>query len=521
MSSILTNTSAMVALQTLKQVNSNLQKVQGEISTGKSIASAKDNSAVWAISKVMESDVKGFKAISDSLSLGESTVAVARNASETVTDLLTEIKGKIVAAQEQNVDREKIQTDIDALRDQISSVVGAAQFNGLNLVQGTEEVNILSSLDRLANGTTNAANIQVDRQDLSTTAGTNGVGTGGTDLSGQILDAAAGSTYAGGTLSATGNTAVIEFAQTTGWDTGDATTITVAGQSVTYTAAADNQTETNARDALVTALQALDLEGVTFSTNSTNQIVVTSTRAFESLDVSITDAVSGGDGNAYFQAINGATTGNTTTEAATVDQRAEEIFFTAGASVAEGNSYQVSIGGTGYFYTAGKGETFADVARGLKTAIDSAGLTGITTQVAINETTGQASLKIDNSGSNLALATAAMDGGTASGGLFGLDNIDVTTNAGADAALDNIETMIQTSIDAAAGFGSAQGRIETQSDFVGKLIDSLKSGIGTLVDADMEEASARLQALQVQQQLATQSLSIANQAPQSILQLFR
>ena len=83
MSSILTNTSAMVALQTLKGINSNLTKTQDEISTGKTVASAKDNSAVWAISKVMEADVNGFKAISGSLSLGECTVAVGRQAAET------------------------------------------------------------------------------------------------------------------------------------------------------------------------------------------------------------------------------------------------------------------------------------------------------------------------------------------------------------------------------------------------------------------------------------------------------
>jgi flagellin len=81
--------------------------------------------------------------------------------------------------------------------------------------------------------------------------------------------------------------------------------------------------------------------------------------------------------------------------------------------------------------------------------------------------------------------------------------------------------MIQTSIDGAAAFGSAEGRIKTQSDFVGKLSDALKAGIGSMVDADMEEASARLQALQVQQQLGVQALSIANQSPQSILSLFR
>ena len=149
MSSILTNNSAMVALQTLKSINSNLAMTQSEISTGKSVASAKDNSAVWAISKVMESDVAGFSAVSESLSLGDSTLAVASNASETITDLLTEMKGRIVAAQEENVDRDAIQTDIEALQEQIGSVVGAAQFNGLNLIDGssTEDLKILSSLD--------------------------------------------------------------------------------------------------------------------------------------------------------------------------------------------------------------------------------------------------------------------------------------------------------------------------------------------------------------------------------------
>jgi len=146
MSSILTNNSAMVALQTMKKINSNMAATQSEISTGKSVANAKDNAAVWAISKVMESDVKGFKGISDSLNLGSSTVAVAREAAETVTELLTEMKGKIVAAKEGNVDRAKIQTDVVKLREQITSVVGAAQFNGLNLVNGTAggSVSILS-----------------------------------------------------------------------------------------------------------------------------------------------------------------------------------------------------------------------------------------------------------------------------------------------------------------------------------------------------------------------------------------
>ncbi|MBK6468820.1 MAG: hypothetical protein IPF96_19795 [Rhodobacter sp.] len=166
MSSILTNTSAMVALQTMKGINAGMNKVQAEISTGKSVGSAKDNAAVWAISKVMESDVKGFKGISDSLSLGSSTISVARQAAETVTNLLTEMKGKIVAAQEDNVDRSKIQTDVAKLREQIVSVVGSAQFNGLNLVNNNDTVNILASLDRSATGVS-ASSIAVAGQDLS------------------------------------------------------------------------------------------------------------------------------------------------------------------------------------------------------------------------------------------------------------------------------------------------------------------------------------------------------------------
>ena len=74
---------------------------------------------------------------------------------------------------------------------------------------------------------------------------------------------------------------------------------------------------------------------------------------------------------------------------------------------------------------------------------------------------------------------------------------------------------------AAAAFGAAQTRIDAQNELPGKQTDALKTGVGALIDADMEEASARLTALQTQQQLGIQALSIANQAPQNVLALFR
>jgi len=511
MSSILTNTSAMVALQTLKNVNTSLQKTQGEISTGKSVANARDNSAVWAISKVMESDVKGFKGISESLSLGESTVAVARNASETVTELLTDIKGKIVAAQEQNVDRSKIQTDIDALRDQINSVVNAAQFNGLNLVQGTEDVNVLSSLDRANTGTVSASNITVARQDLTTTAGSYGAGD---SLAGNITSSAA-------SIDSTGaaNDLQLTFAG------GDADNLSLNINGTSFTQAFDTDAATTI-GALRDQINQAGLTGITASATGA-QLDLANTNSFDNFAVTWdtnganTVAVTN-NGNSDDDA--GATAGS---GSATLVYRAEEVELSTAAKLSEGDSYRITVNGSNYDYVAGKSETMEDVARGLKTAVDAGGETGVTTRVAQDADTGAWKVLVDYDGSDpvagatMSLADAGQEGGTASGGLFGLDNIDVTTNAGADAALDNVETLIQTAIDSAAAFGSVEGRIETQSNFVSKLVDSLKSGIGSLVDADMEEASARLQALQVQQQLATQSLSIANQAPQNILALFR
>jgi flagellin len=403
MSSILTNSSAMVALQTLKSVNSSLADTQNQISTGKRVATAKDNSAVWAISKVMESDVNGFKAISESLSLGQSTVAVARQASETVTDLLTQMKGKIVAAQEDNVDRDKLNADVTALKDQISSVVSAAQFNGLNLVDGsTASASVLASLDRDSSGNVTASSISVSAQDLSTggyTAkaaftGSDGVAADSADAFGFSLDGTGG-TDDSGTIVITDPT----------YAAGDKITLRLGEEEVSYTVTAEDVASSTPEDIIAVGLKAA-IEAT-------------------SLDVSV--------------------------------------------------DYDSSNAGT---------------------------------LVVTND--GADSIQISGQFTN-----------AGSGGLGALASIDVSNSAGASAALGAIETLIDTAIDASSAFGSVESRINTQSEFVSKLTDSLKEGIGSLVDADMEEASARLQALQVQQQLATQSLSIANQAPQSILSLFR
>jgi flagellin len=515
MSSILTNNSAMVALQTLKSVNKAMTETQSQISTGKRVASARDNSAVWAISKVMESDVKGFKAISESLSLGESTVAVAANAAETVTDLLKDMKGKIISANESNVDRNKLQADITALTDQIKSVVGAAQFNGLNLLSGTDDVNVLSSLDRANDGTVSSSDIVVRRQDLTFDAGVMGTGA---DLSanvGATLGSNSLAGVAGTEFSSSGNTMTVQLAAVTA-GASNTYNLQVAGQTVTFTSDATGNTANSVAAGITAALSAAGIEDITAEV-ATDTITITSTSKFDDVEVNLTTsdttvtaAVNGGSASAAGAGFTGES----------IAARASEIAFSATARVSEGDGYRVTIDGSNYDYIAGKGESFDDVAKGLKTVIDGASLSGITTKVTYDDANSQFVLQIDNAGADVSLAVDGDAGGVATGGLSGLNKIDVTTDDGASAALQNIETYIDGSIDAAAAFGSVQGRIETQSEFIGKLTDSLKSGIGSLVDANMEEVSARLQALQVQQQLSIQAMSIANQAPQSLLSLF-
>jgi flagellin len=102
-------------------------------------------------------------------------------------------------------------------------------------------------------------------------------------------------------------------------------------------------------------------------------------------------------------------------------------------------------------------------------------------------------------------------------------SLDITNmSAGAlSNALSGVDAVLQDMTDAASDLGAVQSRITMQEDFVANLRDSIDAGIGRLVDADMSEESTKLKALQTQQQLAIQALSIANSNTQSILQLFQ
>ena len=305
MTSLLTNASAITALQNLSATNKAMQQTQDRISTGMRVANASDNAAYWSIATTMRSDNSAMSAVKDALGMGSATVDVASAALKTTSDLVSQVKSKLVAASQPGIDRSKVQAEIKQLQDQIKSVADSSTFSGQNWLS------------------------------VDTTGGS-------------------------------------------------------------YTA--------------------------------TKSIVASFTRS--------------------------------------------------GSSVSTGT---------------------IDVDTSKISLFDSGAQTGIIDK---DRTVGTSTVNVSTLDIS-ALTDSATDQQTMK------DMI-----SGVDAALTDITT-------AASDLGAVKTRIGTQSDFVSNLMDAVTKGIGQLVDADMNQESTRLQALQVQQQLGVQSLSIANQSSQQILSLFR
>lgn len=136
--SVNTNVGAQVALQNLNATNALLSITQNRINTGKNVASAKDNGAIWAIAQGQRADIGALNAVKQSLDRGIAAVDVALAAGETVSDLLLQLKEKALAATDASLktsSREALNEDFKTLRDQIASVTDNAEFNGVNLLK--------------------------------------------------------------------------------------------------------------------------------------------------------------------------------------------------------------------------------------------------------------------------------------------------------------------------------------------------------------------------------------------------
>ena len=165
--SVNTNTGAMIALQSLNAINSEYAQVQRRIATGLKISSAKDNPAIWAIAQNMRSESKSLDAVKSSLQRGQSIVDTALTAGESISDILSQMKEKALAATESGLTtatKQALNDEYVALRKQIDTITLGASFDGVNLISAGSTGKIRA----LAN-TKASASIDIDHIDLSTT----------------------------------------------------------------------------------------------------------------------------------------------------------------------------------------------------------------------------------------------------------------------------------------------------------------------------------------------------------------
>ncbi|MEJ0043060.1 MAG: flagellin [Rhizomicrobium sp.] len=158
--SVNTNSGAMIALQYLNSTQSQLNTVQTQINSGLRVSSARDDGSTFAIAQNQRGAVAGYAAVTDSLNRGTSAIDVALSAGQSVSDLLIQLKTKALSAADSSLDtasRQALNQDFVALRDQITTIVKNASFNGTNLVDGsTTQITALASSDGTRRITTSA-----------------------------------------------------------------------------------------------------------------------------------------------------------------------------------------------------------------------------------------------------------------------------------------------------------------------------------------------------------------------------
>jgi len=145
MASLLTNTSAMTALQTLSQTNKNLATTQNRIATGQRVSTASDNAAYWSIATGMKAQNSVNQAVKESLGFGSAVVDVAYTGIEEAIKLGEKILAKLVSNEQGGIDTGATDKEITALTEQIAQIAKSADFEGQNLLKtGGDDLEVLA-----------------------------------------------------------------------------------------------------------------------------------------------------------------------------------------------------------------------------------------------------------------------------------------------------------------------------------------------------------------------------------------
>ena len=412
MTSILTNSSAISALQTLRSISGALQDTQQKVATGLRIGTASDNAAYWSIATTMRSDNGALSSVQDALGLGAAKVDTAYAAMASSIDVVQEIKNKLVTASETGVDRAKVQEEIGQLQSQLRSIVASASFSGENWLQNR----IGGKFDAARQGYVAGAAQQK-----------------------QIVGAF--------TRDAAGNVAV--------------RTIDM------------ELDETNVLIDLTGGHGGILDQGIMVGARKMNVPSYANpgqmfhVRTYEKDPSWVSDETAP---EVYRDPL---------------IPFAEKYVLYEGAYVKSWPSFPFS------------GQLDPIINMATEASIGATHFANDITVLTLDIT------KMLENKKTLLLGTNASDEQVLA------------------ALVPFVDRQLEKMVSGAAKLGAISQRIEMQGDFISKLSDSLDRGVGRLVDADMNDASTRLKALQTQQQLATQSLSIANTSADNVLSLFR
>ncbi len=176
--SVNTNVAAMIALQNLNGTTRDIEVTQNRISTGLKVTGAKDNAAVYAIAQGMRADIGAFSAVTSSLNRAKSITDVALAAGESISDLLVQMKEKVIAANDASIDtvaRQALNEDFKSIRAQIATIVQNAKFDGANLINGSQSagIEVLADADATSAITLVPENMSIGGSIITIQASTN------------------------------------------------------------------------------------------------------------------------------------------------------------------------------------------------------------------------------------------------------------------------------------------------------------------------------------------------------------
>lgn len=460
--SIVTNSAANAAIRSLFNVDRETKVTQSRIESGLRVGDAASDPAVFAIAQGMRADMAGLKAVQDGQAFGLAALNVASSAATKMSETLTGLKQTITQGQQQGLDKEQMNAQVKRALENFDVYARSATYNGVNLLVNKAEGDVtdttLNFLQDISGRRLTVSNQEATAADLQLDSLDVDAGGLRIDLSGA------------GTDFVDGNSLTIK----TGTGSNQKTFV------FEFNAAANSQ----ASVAKLNSVSGSNTKVIAVNIGSRDSAVAPGVELGRLIDAMKSQGIGARRNSDGTMDVFGANISELSVRASKVTNSSRAV--------------ALQKSGTGSSTVWLKGQVANASA---KSAAFSAG-------IAANSAGGKLLSVIGGKQVNSA--------GAAASAASAADRIGNSSSA-----IDTINNAIKQMASKASTLGAATVQVKGLQEFSKALMDSLKDGLGALVDADLAEESARLQSLQARQQLSVQSLSIANQQPQSLLGLFR